>query len=80
MLTALADTNRALSNLGATGMEIIVDRKQIYMPYGRRLEICGGPNRKLLRWTFRMVMCIQFWKRNSTSSKQSLSQVVGIHL
>jgi len=66
MLTALNMGDRGLSVMGAKGMEVIVVRDGLYIPYGtrQRSEHYGkGP--RLLKWCFKMTYWCIFWKMHS---------------
>jgi hypothetical protein len=67
MMTALAGNERGLAVMGAKGMEVIIVRDGLYVPYGTRIEAYGSDPRRLLTWVFKMTYWCIFWKTHSGS-------------
>ena len=72
MLKALASPERGLAVMGAKGMEEIIIRDGLYVPYGSRKAAYGkggsgkgAGNVKLLKWCFKMCYWVFFWKMHS---------------
>ena len=65
MMTALKSNERGLAVMGAQGMEIIIVRDGLYVPYGTRIEAYGANPRRLLAWVFKMTYWVLFWRRHS---------------
>jgi len=64
MLSALASSERGLAVMGAKGMEEMIVRDGLYIPYGTRKE-AFGVTPKLLKWCFKMTYWVLFWKLHS---------------
>lgn len=65
MMTALNGNERGLAVMGAKGMEVIIVRDGLYVPYGTRIEAYGADPRRLLAWVFKMTYWCIFWKTHS---------------
>lgn len=72
MLKALSSPERGLAVMGAKGMEEIIIRDGLYVPYGTRKAAYGkggsgkgASNVLLLKWCFKMTYWVFFWKIHS---------------